>query len=171
MRMIQIKISWIIPLFLVTLSCYSQENEILRIDSVDNIETESFEKQKSERMPRFPGCEDINGTDYDKYICAERKMLEYIYSELRYPEKAFKNGVEGTAVVSFIVSEHGKLQDITLVQNLRKGCGAEALRVVEKMSNLNERWVPGIQSGKRIPVRFNLPILFSKENSPKSRKQ
>ncbi len=31
-----------------------------------------------ENMPRFTGCENIEGTDAEKKQCANRKMLEYV---------------------------------------------------------------------------------------------
>lgn len=42
-----------------------------------------------DEMPRFPGCEhltDIN--DRDK--CAGNKLLEYLYTTIKYPDEARK---------------------------------------------------------------------------------
>ncbi|MFK7796249.1 MAG: hypothetical protein AB8E82_02270 [Aureispira sp.] len=37
----------------------------------------------TEIMPRFPGCEAIEGTDRDKKQCADQKLLHYVYSNLK----------------------------------------------------------------------------------------
>ena len=36
-------------------------------------------------MPRFPGCEDMKGSDAEKEECAKKKLLEFIYGNLKYP--------------------------------------------------------------------------------------
>ena len=40
--------------------------------------------QVVEQMPRFPGCDDA-GTDAEKDACAGKKLLEYIYKNIKYP--------------------------------------------------------------------------------------
>ena len=49
-----------------------------------------------EEMPRFPGCEDQSMSMKEKKICAERKMMEFLYSELKYPSIARDNNIAGT---------------------------------------------------------------------------
>src|SRR5699024_6029404 len=53
-----------------------------------------------EEMPRFPGCEDMEGTSEEKKRCADEKMLQFLYSNIRYPEMAARDNVEGQVVVS-----------------------------------------------------------------------
>ena len=44
-----------------------------------------------EEMPRFPGCEELEITPAEKKKCAETKLLEYIYSNVQYPQEAIAN--------------------------------------------------------------------------------
>lgn len=114
----------------------------------------------AEEMPRFPGCEDIAGGTAAKAKCAEQKMLEFIYKNIKYPTLASENGVEGTVVLSFVVDTKGNIQNLTILRDIGGGCGAEALRVVEMMNNLPQKWTPGRQQNQAVNVRFNLPVKF-----------
>jgi protein TonB len=116
-----------------------------------------------EEMPRFPGCEDISVSLDEKKMCSQKKLLEFIYENIRYPAVARDNGIQGTVVVSFVVNTDGKIADAKVVRDIGGGCGGEALRIVEMMNDLPERWVPGRQRGRAVRVMFNLPVKFKLE--------
>ena len=116
-----------------------------------------------EEMPRFPGCEEMTASASEKRMCANRKMLQYIYENIRYPSVARDNNIEGTVVVSFVVDTDGTIDDAKVVREIGGGCGAEALRVVEMMNGMNEKWTPGRQRGREVKVLFNLPVKFKLE--------
>lgn len=114
----------------------------------------------TEVMPRFPGCEDIEGTDHDKKQCADQKLIHYIYTNLKYPKEAQENGIEGMAVVNFIIDKQGRIKDAKAIRDPGGGTGEEAVRIVMAMNDLPEPWTPGFQRGRAVEVRFNLPIRF-----------
>lgn len=114
-----------------------------------------------EDMPRFPGCEDI-ANKAEREQCAQKKMLEFIYKNIKYPPIARENGIEGMAVIQFVVDEKGKIKDPKIVRDLAGGCGQEASRVVKLMAD-QVNWIPGKQRGKAVPVYFNLPVRFKLE--------
>jgi len=113
-----------------------------------------------EQMPRFPGCEDQSGTNEEKYQCAQSKLLEYVYKNVKYPAIARENGIQGRVVVQFVVEKDGKITDATVVRDIGAGCGDEALRVVNSMNSMNDKWTPGKQRGKAVRVQFTLPVSF-----------
>lgn len=108
-----------------------------------------------EQMPRFPGCEDVEG-DKARKDCAMEKMLKFIYSNIEYPAIARENGVEGTVVIRFVVGKEGEILNPEIIRNIGANCGLAALAVVEKMPN----WTPGMQDGMPVKVQFNLPVKF-----------
>lgn len=112
-----------------------------------------------EQMPRFPGCEDL-GSDEEKKQCAQKKLLEYIYANIKYPPIARENGVEGMVVVKFVVDKDGSISAPEVVRDIGAGCGDEALRVVRSMNDNNIKWIPGKQRGRPVRVQFNLPVKF-----------
>jgi TonB family protein len=113
-----------------------------------------------QQMPRFPGCEDLEGTSSEKKACADKKLVAYISENVRYPRLAQENQIEGMAVVSFTVMEDGRLDNFEVLRDPGAGTGAEAQRVLEAMNNLPMRWTPGRHDGKAVRVRYNLPIRF-----------
>ena len=114
-------------------------------------------------MPRFPGCEDITASKDERQQCANKKLLEFIYENIRYPAVARDNGIEGTVVVSFVVDQKGNIKDAQVVRDIGGGCGQEALRIVELMNSMPNRWAPGKQRGRAVKVLFNLPVKFKLE--------
>ena len=114
-------------------------------------------------MPRFPGCENEAGDNKAKKACADKKMLEFIYKNIKYPAIARENGVEGTVVIQFVVEKDGTIKDARTVRDIGAQCGAEALRVVNLMNTKGKKWIPGKQRGKSVRVQFNLPVKFRLE--------
>lgn len=50
------------------------------------------------------------------------------------------------------------LCDYEVIKGVHPDIDEEALRVVKKMSG---RWKPGVQQGKKVRVKYNMPINFS----------
>lgn len=113
-----------------------------------------------EDMPRFPGCEDIANKE-ERLACSNRKLLEYLSREVIYPAVARENDIQGVVVVQFVVEPNGMVSNIELIRDIGGLCGEEAVRLVESMNKMPERWIPGKQ--RAIPVRtyFILPVRFT----------
>ena len=92
--------------------------------------------------PEFPG-----GTE---------GLSKYFADNLRYPEKAKKEGIEGMVVVRFTVMEDGSIVNVEVAHGLGGGCDEEAVRVVKAMP----KWKPAIKDGKPAVVQYALPITF-----------
>lgn len=114
-----------------------------------------------EKMPRFPGCDDAGDSETDKKRCADKKMLDFLYSNLRYPDRAVRNGIEGQVVVSFIVEKDGSLSNIKSIRSPDESLSEEAIRMIRLMNEKDEKWIPGEQKGQKVRVEFILPILFN----------
>ena len=114
-------------------------------------------------MPRFPGCENEGGDHKAKKQCADKKMLQFIYKNIKYPAIARENGVEGTVVIQFVVEKDGSIKDAKIVRDIGAQCGGEALKVVQMMNSMGQKWTPGKQRGKSVRVQFNLPVKFRLE--------
>ena len=95
-----------------------------------------------ENMPSFPG-----GTV---------KMMEYLSTNVRYPEAALKVGAQGRVVVNFIVEPDGTISNANVVRSVSEELDAEAIRVVENMP----KWKPGMQNGKVVRVKYSIPVSF-----------
>lgn len=109
-----------------------------------------------EQMPRFPGCEDLEGDDKAKKACADQKLLRFIYDNIKYPSFARENNAEGMVVMSFTVMEDGSVADIHAVRGVCEPLEKECFRIISVMPI----WTPGRQKGKAVRVKYNLPIKF-----------
>ena len=113
----------------------------------------------AEDMPRFPGCEN-ESTKAEKEQCANNKLMEYIYSNLKYPPIATENGIEGRVTIRFVVDKDGKVGGVEILRDIGGGCGEAAKKVIEGMNNMPQRWAPGRQGGRKVKVYFTLPVIF-----------
>lgn len=95
-----------------------------------------------EVMPQFPG--------------GQIAMLQYLMKNMKYPEQAMKEGIQGRVTVRFIVEKDGSISDVKPVLSVHPLLNKEAVRVVKSMP----KWSPGKHNGKPVRVRFNLPVMF-----------
>ncbi len=96
-----------------------------------------------EEMPVFPG--------------GENELLKYIAENIKYPESAKVNGIQGKVIVKFAVDPEGKVTKESVLKGADPDLDAEALRVVRTMP----RFKPGRQDGKAVPVWYMVPINFT----------
>ncbi|MBS1689629.1 MAG: energy transducer TonB, partial [Bacteroidetes bacterium] len=80
----------------------------------------------------------------------------FIGKNLRYPDAARENNIEGRVVLKFVVNEDGSVSDISVLKGIGGGCDEEAKRVLSAMP----KWKPGKQNGHAVKVYFTLPIVF-----------
>ena len=83
-------------------------------------------------------------------------VMEYMVKNIKYPEQAEKDGLEGRVVVKFKVETDGSIGDVTVAKSLGPVLDAEAVRVVKNMP----RWTPGRENGKTVAVSMLIPIEF-----------
>jgi len=114
----------------------------------------------ADEMPRFPGCEVGVMTLEERTNCAERSLMNFIYSNISYPDSARIKGTEGRVVIQFVVQKSGLVNDIQLVKDIGDGCGEEALRVVKIMEDQRVPWRAGLNDSIPVNVKFTLPIKF-----------
>lgn len=99
-----------------------------------------------EEMPQFPG--------------GETALRKYIAENVRYPEMAKENDIQGTVYVRFVVDEKGKVTNVELLRGVDPLLDKEALRVVKSLPD----WKPGKQRGKAVKVSHSVPIKFALKN-------
>lgn len=97
---------------------------------------------KVEQMPEYPG--------------GMPAMIEFLQTNIKYPEDAVKQKVEGRVMVQFVVETDGSISDVHVAKQVFPSLDAEAIRVVQVMP----KWMPGREKGKVVRVKYNLPIVF-----------
>ena len=109
-------------------------------DDASSEENEIY--QVAEIMPEFPG-----GT---------QELMKFLQKNVKYPSVAAANGVQGRVIVQFVVNKDGSIVDPVVLRSVDPYLDKEALRVVKSMP----KWKPGEQRGKKIRVKYTLPISF-----------
>jgi TonB family protein len=83
-------------------------------------------------------------------------FYRFLGENIKYPEEAVKNNVQGNVFVSFVVEKDGSLNNIKIDRPLGYGTDEEAVRVLK----LSRKWNPGLANGKPVRVKYNIPIKF-----------
>lgn len=109
--------------------------------SINASAQETVHKQVDE-MPVPPGGKD--------------GFIQYMIQNLKYPEAAKENGIEGMVMVTFVVKSDGSVENIEVIKGIGGGCDEEALRVVAESG----KWTPGKLDGKTVNTQMTLPVQF-----------
>lgn len=99
-----------------------------------------------EQQPEFPG-----GT---------AALMKWLSTNVRYPEVAIENNIQGRVIVSFVVEKDGSTTDVKVVRGVDPALDKEAIRLASSMP----KWSPGKQRGKPVRSRFTLPVAFQLRN-------
>ena len=107
---------------------------------------------KVDEAPQFPG--------------GMAGMMQYLSSNIRYPEDAKESGAQGRVIVSFIVEKDGSISNAKVAKPTYSSLDEEALRVVNAMP----KWVPGKQNGEAVRVKYSIPVSFrlNSKETPKA---
>ncbi|MFD0940000.1 energy transducer TonB [Pedobacter boryungensis] len=94
-------------------------------------------------------------------------FYKFLGENIKYPQQAKDDNIQGTVYISFMVEKDGSLNDLKVDRKLGGGTDEEAIRVLR----LSKRWNPGMQNGKVVRVKYNIPVKFSipsKKPNPKA---
>ena len=95
-----------------------------------------------EVMPSYPG---------DMTEC-----YMFVARQMHYPEEAEEKGIEGRALIRFVVEKDGRLTNFEVVESPDPLLSNEALRVLKQMP----KWIPAKNKGKDVRCRYSMPIMF-----------
>ena len=85
------------------------------------------------------------------------ELVEFLESNLVYPELGRENGIEGIVIIEFTVAIDGSIQEPKVVQGLGLGFDKEAIRLV----NMMPKWKPAQQGIRAVNSKVRMPIAFS----------
>lgn len=96
-----------------------------------------------EDMPTFQGG-DIN------------KFREWVQRNVKYPDIAKENGIQGKVFVMFVVDDQGLVTQPEVLRGVDPSLDDEVLRVVSSSPS----WSAGLQKGIPVKVRFSITVNF-----------
>lgn len=116
--------------------------------SMKNIELEEEETEDPgfiyplETAPEFPGGE--NG------------LKKFIFRNLEYPVIALENDIQGKVYVRFLITDEGKVEQVTVLREIHPLLDKEAVRIIESLPY----WKPATLHGKPTNYWKTIPISF-----------
>ena len=175
-----IKYLFAIPVILLLLIAFSKKEAMANLDvtpsatiQLDNTiemktdfldkKLEKTTKNDVDEMPRFPGCEEVTDKD-ERQKCSQDKMLQFIYTKIKYPKTARESAIEGRVEVEFVVKKDGSITNLKVLRGLERSCDEEVLRVV----NLMPKWIPATKDGQAVDVKFTIPVSFKLQGEEES---
>ena len=100
------------------------------------------ERDIDKREPRFPG--------------GAEEWQAFLKKNLHYPKTAVVLRTQGTVIVSFMVSQEGKLSDFRIEKSADPVLDEETIRIMK----LSPDWLPAERDGKKISMRHSQPLTF-----------
>lgn len=94
-------------------------------------------------VPSFPG--------------GEAALKAYIEENMKYPQTAIDNGIEGTVDVDFTVKADGSIGAIKIARMVDPDLEQEAIRLVKLMP----KWIPADNASGPVDAPANIRIYFS----------
>lgn len=121
------------------------------VQTVGVVEEEVVEDDQpfliAETMPSFQGG-DLN------------TFRTWVQQNVRFPQIALENGIQGRVVLSFVIEKDGRLTNIQVLQTPDRSLSEEAVRVLSK----SPKWTPGKQRNQVVRVKYTLPVDFRVQN-------
>jgi TonB family protein len=157
-KITQLKILIALPVIIAMIVFVSCSKELLDVQTQKTEEVKDFDPKIAdaknsgvegevffitEEMPQFPG--------------GELGLRKFIAMNVKYPQEARENNVQGKVYVRFIVTKTGDVDSVTVQRGVDPSLDAEAVRVVKALP----KWKPGMQRGVPVNVYYTVPINFS----------
>lgn len=134
-----------------TISFLDEGDVFEELDIVYQEKEEEIEEEEifvnAEVMPKFQG----GGLE---------KFRAWVQSNVRYPQIAQENGIQGNVIIKFVVEPDGKLSRFEVLQTPDKSLSDAAIAVLQK----SPKWEPGRQRNKPVRCTYTLPVIFRIQN-------
>jgi TonB family protein len=104
-------------------------------------DSHSAKKKSFIKLPQYPG--------------GKNAFKEFVSQNLKYPEDALKNRIEGVVHAEYEVNDHGKVIDIRIKKGIGYGCDEETIRILSLMV-----YEPAHNRGMRVKSKVKARIPF-----------
>ena len=90
-------------------------------------------------------------------------LQKWVYTYMKYPDEAVRNGIQGRVLVDFVINENGKVQDVKVLKGADPLLDEEAVRIVSGSPD----WKPGRLRGQKVKAGISLYVEFRLEKKGK----
>ena len=96
-------------------------------------------------MAEFPGG----------MVAFQRKIAQNI----KYPQLAREQNIQGKVYVRFIIDVYGRMTDIEIARSVDPLLDAEAIRMIKELAK-KHKWKPATRRGKPVEIFYTVPVNF-----------
>lgn len=128
-------------------------------------DADKFKAVQEQVVVKEPEPEVVKPKEEEIFVAVEQQaefpggqaaLMKWLSNNIRYPESAQQNDIQGRVIVKFVVEKDGSIGTATIAKGVDKDLDREALRVVKKMP----KWQPGKNNGVAVRSYFTLPVTF-----------
>ena len=132
-------------------------------------DADKFKAVQEQVVVKEPEPEVVKPKEEEIFVAVEQQaefpggqaaLMKWLSNNIRYPESAQQNDIQGKVVVKFVVEKDGSIGQATIAKGVDKDLDREAIRVVKKMP----KWQPGKNNGVAVRSYFTLPVTFKLQN-------
>lgn len=132
-------------------------------------DADKFKAVQEQVVVKEPEPEVVKPKEDEIFVAVEQQaefpggqaaLMKWLSNNIRYPESAQQNDIQGRVIVKFVVEKDGSIGTATIAKGVDKDLDREALRVVKKMP----KWQPGKNNGVAVRSYFTLPVTFKLQN-------
>ena len=102
-----------------------------------------MQKKRFLKLPEYPG--------------GKEELRKYVNENLKYPEEAIKNKVEGFVLLTAQIDDNGEVLAVSVDKGIGYGCDEEAIRLIEALhfGGVKNRGMR-LTTKKKFKIRFQL---------------
>jgi protein TonB len=132
-------------------------------------DADKFKAVQEQVVVKEPEPEVVKPKEEEIFVAVEQQaefpggqaaLMKWLSNNIRYPESAQQNDIQGRVIVKFVVEKDGSIGQATIAKGVDKDLDREAIRVVKKMP----KWQPGKNNGVAVRSYFTLPVTFKLQN-------
>ncbi|PCH93720.1 MAG: hypothetical protein COB85_06490 [Bacteroidetes bacterium] len=131
-------------------------NQATVLESAEEIEAEEIAPLVGEEEPSPTPSLKSGEEGRPRYVGGNIQIAQYLLDNIKYPDSAIAQKIEGTVFVQFQVETDSSLTNVISLNDIGGGLDQEAVRVVKSMPN----WIPARKNGKTVSQEYKLPVKF-----------
>lgn len=86
-----------------------------------------------------------------------QELYTFVGNNLKYPEEAMMENIQGYVSVNFTIDTNGKVQNVNIPKGVSPSLDKETIRIFSLMPD----WTPGTINGKKVAVEYSTALYFS----------
>lgn len=86
-------------------------------------------------------------------------LEKWVYTYMKYPQEAVRNGIQGRVLVDFIIDAGGKVRDVKVLKGVDPLLDDEAVRII----SASPAWKPGRIRGRKVSSEMSVYVEFRLE--------